>query len=150
MTAEYIVNKEPMDPRLVAVPKSISLKDRSYRNQTGGEFGKWEIVSGGVREALLYITRQAYPDAILVGNEHDADKALKDADFYQEYLDRQPPGYGEQEYYSYHANGKLTELVQAHIPQDLAVEFRVMCQRKRVKQREALATLIAEWITANT
>jgi len=143
---EYIVNHKPMDPRLVAVPNSIGLKDKSYRNQTGSEFGKWEIVSGGVREALLYITRQTYPDAILVGNEHDADKALRNADFYQEYLDRQPTDYGEQEFYAYHASGNLTELVQAHIPQDLAIEFRVMCQRKRIKQREAISTLIAEWV----
>lgn len=146
--SEYIINNEPMDPRLVSVPAHIGLKDLSYRTGPGPS-GKWEITDGGVREAFLFIVRRVYPNAILVGNQHDADQTLKDGALYQKYLDLQPPDYGEQEYYRYHANGDRSELIQAHIPQDLAVEFKAICRRKRLKIKEVLATMVAEWLEAN-
>jgi hypothetical protein len=149
MANAYIINKEPMDCYLVNVPDSISLKDKSYRSERAGSYGKWEITSGGVLERFLYITRKTYPEAVLVSNEHDADQAIRDETIYKKYLDLQSPDYGEQEYYRYHANSEHTDLLQAHLSQDLVVEFKAMCVRKRVKIREAMAVAIAEWINKN-
>jgi hypothetical protein len=145
--ASIIVNKEPMDYFLVDKPVSVGIKDLSYRSGEAS-FGLWKLDTG-LPESMLFITRRTYPDAILVNDENEALRIVKDADLYQKYLDLQPPDYGEQQYYSYRVSGERTDLLQAHLPQDLVVEFKTMCAKKRVKIREAMAVAIAEWISKN-
>jgi len=144
MMASFIVNKEPMDYFLVDKPASVGIKDLSYRSGDAG-FGLWKLDTG-LPESMLFITRQTYPDAILVNDENEARRIVKDADLYKKYLELQPPDYGEQQYYTYCANGERTDLLQAHLPQDLVVKFKTICAQKRVKIREAMAVAISEWI----